>query len=52
MDLALLIVVAVVSFLTAVFVIGLFVWGAIKDGQEDRALQERLGIRRKTRLGR
>ena len=29
-----------------------FVWAAIKDGQEDRALQRRLGIRRKTRLGR
>ena len=30
----------------------LFVWGAKKDGEEDRALQRRLGIRRKTRLGR
>ena len=29
-----------------------FVWAAVKDGQEDRALQRRLGIRRKTRLGR
>jgi hypothetical protein len=36
-----------------IFVIGaLFVWAAIKDGQEDRALQKRLGIRRRTRLGR
>jgi hypothetical protein len=31
---------------------GLFVWAAIKDGQEDRAVQARLGIRRRTRLGR
>jgi urea transporter len=30
----------------------LFVWAARKDGEEDRALQRRLGIRRKTRLGR
>jgi len=29
-----------------------FVWAARKDGDEDRALQRRLGIRRKTRLGR
>ena len=28
-----------------------FVWAARKDGEEDRALQTRLGIRRKTRLG-
>jgi hypothetical protein len=42
-----------------VFVLGpvvllgvIFVWGARKDGQEDRAVQARLGIRRRTRLGR
>jgi hypothetical protein len=29
-----------------------FVWAAVKDGEEDRALQSRLGIRRRTRLGR
>ena len=29
-----------------------FVWAARKDGEDDRALQRRLGIRRKTRLGR
>jgi type II secretory pathway pseudopilin PulG len=29
-----------------------FVWAARKDGEEDRALQQRLGIRRRTRLGR
>jgi cbb3-type cytochrome oxidase maturation protein len=28
-----------------------FVWAARKDGEEDRALQRRLGIRRRTRLG-
>lgn len=30
----------------------MFVWGAKKDGEADRALQRRLGIRRRTRLGR
>jgi hypothetical protein len=29
-----------------------FVWAARKDGEEDAALQRRLGIRRRTRLGR
>jgi hypothetical protein len=29
-----------------------FGWAARKDGEEDRALQRRLGIRRRTRLGR
>jgi hypothetical protein len=37
---------------TAVLVIGMFIWGAVKDGEEDKAVQARLGIRRKTRLGR
>jgi anaerobic C4-dicarboxylate transporter len=46
------VIIAVCSLLTAVFVIGLFVWAARKDGEEDRALQARLGIRRRTRLGR
>jgi hypothetical protein len=42
-----------VFFLASVaFVIGLFVWAAKKDGEDDRALQTRLGIRRRTRLGR
>jgi hypothetical protein len=37
---------------TAALVLGVFLWAAVKDGQEDRALQARLGIRRRTRLGR
>jgi hypothetical protein len=52
MDTALVIVLALLVLLPAVLVIGLFVWAAIKDGQEDKALQARLGIRRRTRLGR
>jgi hypothetical protein len=49
---ATIILVLVVVVLPAVFVGALFVWAAIKDGQADRALQARLGIRRRTRLGR
>jgi nitrogen fixation-related uncharacterized protein len=46
------IVLAVVAIATILVVLGLFVWAAIKDGQEDKALQKRLRIRRRTRLGR
>jgi hypothetical protein len=46
------IVLVLLVVLPAVLVGGLFVWAALKDGQEDRALQARLGIRRQTRLGR
>jgi len=48
---AVIIVVVSVAFMAAV-VLGVFVWAARKDGEEDRALQRRLGIRRRTRLGR
>ena len=46
------VVIAAISLLTFAFVVWLFVWAARKDGEEDRALQRRLGIRRRTRLGR
>ena len=46
------IVLGVIMLLIVVFVAGLFVWAAKKDGDEDVALQKRLGIRRRTRLGR
>jgi hypothetical protein len=46
------IVVAAVSLFTLAAVVWLFVWAARKDGEEDRAVQRRLGIRRRTRLGR
>jgi hypothetical protein len=49
---AVLIIASVFAFLTAVVVLGLFVWAARKDGEFDRAEQRRLGIHRKTRLGR
>jgi hypothetical protein len=52
MSVAALVLISVMVGLTAAFVIGLFIWGALKDGEEDKALQARLGIRRRTRLGR
>ena len=52
MDLASEIVMGVFVLFLAVFIAAVFVWAARKDGEEDRALQKRLGIRRRTRLGR
>lgn len=42
----------VFSLATVVAVLSAFVWAARKDGEDDRALQRRLGIRRRTRIGR
>jgi anaerobic C4-dicarboxylate transporter len=47
-----LIIVTISVALTAAVVFGVFIWAARKDGEEDRATQRRLGIRRRTRLGR
>jgi nitrogen fixation-related uncharacterized protein len=46
------IVLLLISIAGVVVVLAAFVWAARKDGEEDRALQRRLGIRRRTRLGR
>ena len=45
---AIAIVFSLVMFGVVMFV---FVWAARKDGEHDRAVQKRLGIHRKTRLG-
>ena len=50
MDTAVLVIASVSTFLSAALVIGLFIWAARKDGEDDRAVQARLGIRRRTRL--
>lgn len=42
----------VLSLLAAAVMFVLYVWAARKDGEADRAVQERLGVRRSTRLGR
>ena len=52
MDITLAVVLVLIVLIPAVLVGVLFVWAALKDGQEDKALQARLGIRRRTRLGR
>ena len=52
MDTAVGILLLVVSVASLVVVGVLFVWAARKDGEADRDLQARLGIRRRTRLGR
>jgi hypothetical protein len=46
------IAVALLLLVPAVVIGAMFVWAAGKDGERDRALQARLGIRRRTRLGR
>ncbi len=46
------IVIAAISVFTLVLVAWAFIWAAKKDGEEDKAIQKRLGIRRRTRLGR
>jgi hypothetical protein len=51
MKVAAVILVAVIVALTAGVVIGAFLWAAKKDGEEDKAVQARLGLRRRTRLG-
>ncbi|HUQ23610.1 MAG TPA: hypothetical protein VM049_11420 [Gaiellaceae bacterium] len=51
MDTAFAILIVLVSVVSVVVVGIAFIWAARKDGEEDRALQKRLGIRRKTRLG-
>jgi len=46
------ILIALLALVPFVVVGVLFIRAAVKDGQEDEALQKRLGIRRRTRLGR
>jgi len=51
MNVAAVILVAVLVALTTGVVIGAFLWAAKKDGEEDKAVQARLGTRRRPRLG-
>jgi uncharacterized membrane protein (DUF485 family) len=50
MSTAVFVIATVSTIVTTAVVIGLFVWAARKDGEYDRAVQERRGIRRRTRL--
>ena len=52
MDTTLLAIVVIVALAVNVAIVAaMFVWGAVKDGEYDRATQRRLGLRRRTRLG-
>jgi hypothetical protein len=51
-DTAFGILLLLISAASVIVVLAAFVWAARKDGEEDRALQRRLGIRRRTRIGR
>ena len=46
MELAFGIVLILVTFVSAAIVVGLFVWAAVKDGQDNDAVQARLERRR------
>ncbi len=52
MELVAGIIVLAIVVVSVVVVFGVFVWAAKKDGEEDKAVQRQLGIRRRTRLGR
>ena len=51
MEIAVLVFVSLVALASAAGVLWLLVWGARRDGEHDRAVQKRLGIRRRTRIG-
>jgi hypothetical protein len=46
------ILVLALSVAGVVIAFAAFVWAARKDGEQDKETQRRLGIRRRTRLGR
>ena len=52
MDLALSIAIVASMAVSVVIVFALFIWAARKDGEHDREVQARTGVRRRTRLGR
>ncbi|HZP72774.1 MAG TPA: hypothetical protein VFA97_05270 [Gaiellaceae bacterium] len=47
---AALVIASVGAAVSVVLVLWLFVWAARKDGEYDKSVQKRLGIRRRTRL--
>jgi hypothetical protein len=51
MTIVLAVVLSLIAVISLVVVFWVAVWAARKDGEEDRAVQERTGIRRKTRIG-
>ncbi len=51
MDTFVAILVTAFVFVSIAALLAVFVWGARKDGEEDKDVQRKLGIRRKTRIG-
>ena len=51
MTIVLGVVLSLIAVISTVVVFWFAIWAAKKDGEEDRAVQERTGIRRKTRIG-
>ena len=45
-----LVIASIGAAVSVIVVLWLFVWAARKDGEYDRSVQRRLGIRRRTRL--
>ncbi len=52
MEIAAFVLASLVALVSVVGVLWVLVWAARKDGEHDRAVQKRLGIRRRTRIGR
>lgn len=45
-------IIILISMIVSVVIVAvLFIWAAKKDGEDDRDVQRRLGIRRRTRMG-
>jgi hypothetical protein len=51
-EIAVFVFVSLVALVSVVGVLWVLIWAARKDGEHDRAVQKRLGIRRRTRIGR
>jgi hypothetical protein len=51
-EIAAFVLASLVALVSVVGVIWVLVWAARKDGEHDRGVQKRLGIRRRTRIGR
>ena len=50
MSTAALVIASIGAVISVAVVLAMFVWAARKDGEYDRSVQRRLGIRRRTRL--
>ncbi len=51
MTIVLGVVLSVIALISVVVLFWVAIWAARKDGEDDRAVQERTGVRRKTRIG-